>query len=120
MAVKTKESAKNKGDRPARPKVVSRGKEDKTLPANGKSVARQRRQIASLSANAIADGLGSSAQFARVMTGIIQDVLDGTIKAEVANAACNAAGKLLKMVDMQLQYSRENKNRDLLQLGKDH
>lgn len=49
------------------------------------------------------------------MSGMIEDVLTGELKPDVVNAACNAAGKMLKMIEMQMQYaSRED--RDLLQV----
>lgn len=35
----------------------------------------------------------------------MSDVINGDITPQVANAAVNAGGKLLKVVDMQLRYS---------------
>lgn len=34
----------------------------------------------------------------------MSDVLDGSVSTDVANAACNAGGKLLKVVEMQYRY----------------
>ena len=32
------------------------------------------------------------------------DVIEGNVSPGVANAACNAGGKLIKVVDMQIKY----------------
>lgn len=34
----------------------------------------------------------------------MSDVIEGSVTPQVANAAVNAGGKLLKVVDMQLRY----------------
>lgn len=39
------------------------------------------------------------------MSSIMSDVIEGRVTPQVANAAVNAGGKLLKVVDMQLKYS---------------
>ncbi len=39
------------------------------------------------------------------MSALMSDVIEGRISSEVANAACNAGGKLLKIVEMQYRYS---------------
>lgn len=38
------------------------------------------------------------------MSALLTDVLEGKITPNVANAACNAGGKLLKVVEMQYKY----------------
>lgn len=38
------------------------------------------------------------------MSAMMTDIVDGTVSPQVANAACNAGGKLLKIVEMQLKY----------------
>lgn len=38
------------------------------------------------------------------MSALMTDIIDGTVSPQVGNAACNAGGKLLKVVEMQLQY----------------
>lgn len=35
----------------------------------------------------------------------MSDVIEGRVSAQTANAACNAGGKLLKVVDMQIKYA---------------
>ena len=52
----------------------------------------------------------TSSDFAAVMSAMISDVLDGRVSSQTANAACNAAGKLLKVVEMQHRYSPLTKN----------
>jgi len=34
------------------------------------------------------------------------DLIEGRISPEVGNAACNAGGKLLKVVEMQMKYGQ--------------
>lgn len=38
------------------------------------------------------------------MSALMSDVIDGSISPNVANAAVNAGGKLLKVVEMQYRY----------------
>lgn len=35
------------------------------------------------------------------------DVIRGSVSPEVTNAACNAGGKLLKMVELEYKYATE-------------
>lgn len=39
------------------------------------------------------------------MTTLMGDVVSGRLTPAKTNAACNAGGKLLKMVDLQMKYS---------------
>ena len=38
------------------------------------------------------------------MSALMSDVIQGRITPQVANATCNAGGKLLKVVEMQYRY----------------
>ncbi len=40
------------------------------------------------------------------MSALMSDVIEGAVAAQVANAACNAGGKLLKVVEMQHKYGQ--------------
>lgn len=40
------------------------------------------------------------------MSGLISDVLEGRVTPGVCNAAVNAGGKLLKVVEMQQRYGK--------------
>ena len=51
-----------------------------------------------------ATGVTTGEDFARLMSALMSDVIEGRISAETANAACNAGGKLLKVVEMQYRY----------------
>lgn len=51
------------------------------------------------------------------MSSLMSDIISGRVTPEVGNAACNAGGKLLKIVEMQYKYgAREGgaQNRELL------
>ena len=57
----------------------------------------------------IADrGINTGAQFAEVMSAMISDTLAGRITPSVCNAACNPAGKLLKVVEMQQRWGTQS------------
>lgn len=45
------------------------------------------------------------------------DVIQGSLTPEVTNAACNAAGKLLKMVELEYKYATEPDRRRSLSLA---
>jgi len=51
------------------------------------------------------DGITSGVDFARVMSALMSDVLEGAVTPEIANATVNAGGKLLKVVEMQYKYA---------------
>ena len=51
------------------------------------------------------DGITTGMDFARVMSALMSDVIEGTITPEIANATVNAGGKLLKVVEMQYKYA---------------
>lgn len=49
-------------------------------------------------------GIYDSTAFANLMSALMTDLVTGAISPEVGNAACNASGKLLKIVEMQQKY----------------
>ncbi len=51
-----------------------------------------------------AKGVATGEDFALLMSALMSDVIEGRVSAETANAACNAGGKLLKVVEMQYRY----------------
>ena len=54
----------------------------------------------------IADkGIESSRDFRNLMSSLMSDVIGGALTPEVTNAACNAGGKLLKMVELEYKYA---------------
>ena len=59
-----------------------------------------------------AQGVQTGEEFAGMMSALMSDVIDGRVTPSVANAACNAGGKLLKVVEMSYKYgSNDKKNR---------
>lgn len=44
------------------------------------------------------------------MSALMSDIIGGRVSPQVGNAACNAGGKLLKIVEMQYQYGKQNAN----------
>lgn len=55
-----------------------------------------------------AKGIETSQQLARYLSALMSDVVEGTVSPVVANAGTNAAGKLLKLVEMQHKYGVPN------------
>lgn len=56
-----------------------------------------------------AAGVTTGEDFARLMSALMSDVIEGRISPEIANASCNAGGKLLKVVEMQYRYGQNEK-----------
>lgn len=65
------------------------------------------------SAAKLADsGITTGADFSRVMAALLADVVGGRIEPNRANAACNVAGKLIRMVEMQHKYGKQVQGTD--------
>jgi len=50
-------------------------------------------------------GIETGVDFARVMSALMSDVIEGAVTPDIANATCNAGGKLLKVVEMQYKFA---------------
>lgn len=53
-------------------------------------------------------GIQTGAEFANLMSAMMSDIISSRITPAVGNAACNAGGKLLKVVEMQYKYGTQN------------
>lgn len=51
-------------------------------------------------------GVKTGHDFANLMSSVMSDLIEGKIAPQVANAVCNAGGKLLKVVEMQNKYGK--------------
>jgi len=49
-------------------------------------------------------GIKTGRDFADFMSCLMSDIVAGRVTPQVGNAACNAGGKLLKVVEMQYKY----------------
>jgi hypothetical protein len=49
-------------------------------------------------------GLNTNVDFTNFMSSMISDVVEGKITPQVTNAACNAGGKLMKMIELTYKY----------------
>lgn len=49
-------------------------------------------------------GIGNSHQFAAFMSALMADLVSGRVAPQIGNAAANAGGKMLKVVEMQMKY----------------
>jgi hypothetical protein len=52
-------------------------------------------------------GIKTGSEFAAMMSAMMSDLIEGKITPNIANATCNAGGKLLKVVDMQMRYGTD-------------
>lgn len=52
-------------------------------------------------------GVKTGSDFAQMMSALMSDLIDGRITPMVGNATCNAAGKLLKVVELQHKYGTD-------------
>ena len=52
-------------------------------------------------------GIRTGGDFATLMSALMSDIIGGRVSPQVGNAACNAGGKLLKIVEMQYQYGKQ-------------
>lgn len=68
------------------------------------TVGDQAISTAPRSAPLASQGVRTGTDFANLMSALMSDVIEGRVTPQVANAACNAGGKLLKVVEMQYQY----------------
>lgn len=60
-------------------------------------------------------GVHTAGDFANLMSALMSDLIEGRLTPAVGNATCNAAGKLLKIVEMNQRYGKGDGNdRDLL------
>lgn len=49
-------------------------------------------------------GIQTGNDFARCMSALMSDIIAQRVTPQVGNAVCNAGGKLLKVVELQLRY----------------
>lgn len=60
-------------------------------------------------------GVHTASDFANLMSALMSDLIEGKLTPAVGNATCNAAGKLLKIVEMNQRYGKgDGSDRDLL------
>lgn len=45
------------------------------------------------------------------MSALMSDVISGAVTPQITNAACNAGGKMLKMVDLEYKYGTKPQKR---------
>lgn len=50
-------------------------------------------------------GVNTSQDFRNLMSALMTDVIQGSVTPDVTNAACNAGGKLLKMVELEYKFA---------------
>lgn len=50
------------------------------------------------------EGVKTGGQFAALMSALMSDVIEGSLSPQVSNAAVNAGGKLLKVVELQYKF----------------
>lgn len=51
-------------------------------------------------------GVKTANDFANLMSALMSDLIEGKLTPAIGNATCNAAGKLLKIVEMNQRYGK--------------
>lgn len=74
-----------------------------------KALAKKSAEPAAASKSlAIAEqGINTGQQFSALMSALMTDLLSGTVTPGIANATCNAGGKLIKMVELNMKYGSQ-------------
>lgn len=72
-----------------------------------KSPAADIRVIESRAIKVARDGIDNSRQFTNLFSGLIADLAEQKVTASIANAMCNAGGKILKMVELEIRYGQQ-------------
>src|SRR4051812_28504212 len=110
---------KHRAQKPKEPK------EPKVTNVTSAIVARKENKMAiqtenPTSAMIAARGIKTAADFAQFMGAMMEDLVEGRIEPDVAQAACKAGAAMLQVVKMQLEYGREESDgtRTLLLGGK--
>lgn len=63
-------------------------------------------------------GIKTSRDFRDFMSALMSDVISGAVTPQITNAACNAGGKMLKMVDLEYKYgTRPEKRQPVLSMA---
>lgn len=62
-------------------------------------------------------GITTGHDFANFMSALMSDLISGKVSPGVGNAACNAGGKLLKVVEMQMKYGTTQNGAKVLTLA---
>ena len=78
--------------------------------ANQKSGTPTQRKKAAKSAGFAERPIRTAADFATLMSALMGDIISGRVTPAVGNAACNAGGKLLKVVEMQYKFGTQSGN----------
>ena len=55
-------------------------------------------------------GINTAQDFSNIMSSLMTDLIAGRLTPQVGNAVCNAGGKMLKAVEMQLKYGSPSKD----------
>lgn len=58
------------------------------------------------------EGIDTAKDFAKMMSALMSDLIEGRVTPSVGNATCNAGGKLLKVVEMQYKYGTKKGEAD--------
>jgi len=78
--------------------------EVKTTVKNSKEIPQKHEPRSLTVAN---KGVKTGQDFARLMSALMSDIIDGRVTPSIGNATCNAGGKLLKVVEMQYKYGTD-------------
>ncbi len=73
---------------------------------NGQAISGRNCEPRSLSISE--RGIKTGGEFGAFMSALMGDIISGRVTPSVGNAACNAGGKMLKIVEMQYKYGTQS------------
>ena len=86
-------------------KAPSRGRKNKEAEESTKLSKASTEDGQPRCIEAAKNGIRTGSDFANMMSCLMSDVIEGRVTPSIANATCNAGGKLLKVVEMQIKYA---------------
>jgi hypothetical protein len=89
--------------------MVTKGKEVKTTDNN--SIKEENDKQPPRSLEVASKGIKTGKDFAKLMSALMSDLIEGRVTPNVGNATCNAGGKLLKVVEMEYKYGTKGEGK---------
>lgn len=69
--------------------------------------AKANKALTGRSVTTARNGINNSQEFTNLFSGLIADLAEQLVTASIANAMCNAGGKILKMVELEIRHGQQ-------------
>ncbi len=74
---------------------------------SGKGSSEDKHVVETRSVKIARGGINNSRKFTDFFSALIADLSEQKVTASMANAMCNAGGKMLKMVELEIRYGQQ-------------